>query len=85
MAKLTIFFSSSTVAQNGNFTNLYLLTNMREIHGLDRHNEDPLKAGPTYSYCAPRVAFIFVFTEHLVQSLFLIVCCLFGTIIVETH
>ena len=36
-----------------------MLNNMSEIHGSNRHYENPLKDPPTYSYLAQRVALIY--------------------------
>ena len=50
-------------------------TRVREsINKLYRHYEDPLKAPPAYSSLAPRPAFTFGVSRHLVHSPFLIVC-----------
>ena len=52
-----------------------LIKTITKIHNFNRQNEDPLKAPPTYSYLAPRVAVIFVVTTWLlVPSPFLNVC-----------
>ena len=44
--------------------------------------EDPLKSPPKYSYLAPRLVILFVFTKHLVLSLFKFS---FSAIIVKTY
>ena len=65
---MQLLFTSNTV-QGLKLTVSLLPKNMTQIYRIYRYYEDRLKAPPTYSYLAPRVAILFAVTFFIFHSI----------------